>query len=567
MSEFIQQSFNGGMNLLLDDTRLAQNQYRVGFNLRNRYDVLEPVQSSELDVSIPSGVKQEMITFGNYVVVFVDGYAYYRLYSSEGWTKITSFAMSGSAPRFWTVAVPVATTLYGRIATTNTQNSKIYQSSLNPVISTQSTASTFGGNVPGLLVQDGVSQPMFIFLDGNGTPIARTTQTYDQWDATYGTTSGDYGIITDDKREYVPVGTAMAWVDGVLYIVAPDGINILRSVSGRPLDFVINVKPDGSKGGNAYTTSYSVGVGNISCLRGMQDGSLFVAAGNSNFAVSKNLTNLAPKQFGEYTFIRKFLFESTCLSDRVIFDSLGDTRFVDLTGVRSFNAIQQLNNEGRNSSFTAPIAAAFKNLVQDVAAAILYDNYELYGVNTIFGAAIAVYDTLSQTWVGFDTLQTGGSKIKQFAKIELGVQRLYAITEDDKIYSLYSSANQDLASFLTAGMRQQGEGKLQEFRLVLNRITEDVSVSIQPYVNNRASVDSPVITKTISYSAPVPAYTGNIPDLGTQLTNVYFTTPNTGQGWKTNVLVTWDEGSLTQFSAMFKDINPMNPLKSQGVVS
>jgi len=135
-------------------------------------------------------------------------------------------------------------------------------------------------------------------------------------------------------------------------------------VSGRPLDFMVNITDAGTAGGDAETTAYSVGVGGISCLRAMSDGSLFVAAGNANFSVSKNMTPNATTLFGEYTFIRKFLFNATCLNDRCILDSLGDTKFIDITGVRSFNAILQTQNEGRNTVFSRMVQSVLEGFTQ-----------------------------------------------------------------------------------------------------------------------------------------------------------------------------------------------------------
>jgi len=584
MSEYNQQSFIGGMNLLVDDTRLQPNQYRLAFNCHNRYDVLDPVLTSVKDLYVPQGLKQEMVTFGDYLIIFVAGKAYYRRYDTPTWSLIPEFSMSTVAPRYWTAAVPVSVTNYGRINKTvpyGTSNTPI-GSSLAGVISTQSIAGSFAGTLPGLLVQDNINQPQFIYLDTAGNPRCRITQRYNEWVATYGDEYGedDYGRLLVDKREYVPIGNVMAWVDSILYITAQDGNSIYRSVSGRPLDFMVNVDTAGQPGGDATTTAYTVGVGNISCLYPMNDGTLFVSAGNSNFVVSKNMSNIAPTMFGEFLFIRKFLFEATCLNDRCIIDSLGDTKFIDLTGVRSFNAVVQEHNEGRNSVFTSTIAAAFKGIIQDYAAAILYNNFEMYGVNTIFGPAIAVFDTITGTWTSFDTKQTGGKKIKQFAKIELGTQRLFAITEDNQLYTLYAGPTYDEASFLTLGisaaeLSQNGrianpknEIKMTDFRAILNRITQTSTMSVQPFVNNRLSVNSPIVIKSIKYSPPDLVYTGNIPDLNTQLTNVYYTFPNLEQGWKVALIVSWTGGgSLTQFSANLTDVTPMNPLRSQTSVT
>jgi hypothetical protein len=590
MGEFGQQSFIGGMNLLLDDTRLSNNsrwsynqslsnnQYRVAINARNRYDVIDSIPSSVIDVSVPNGIKQQMVTFGNYIIVFVAGLAYYRLYNISVWINIPGFLMSTTASRFWTVAVPLATTNYGRITIPVTAGSfyggsQSVNPANNPILQVQNISAAFGGNTPGLLVQDGINQPQFIYLDSNGAPTVRTTQTFAQWNAVYGTSPSNYGVLLTDAREYVPIGTSMAYTgDGILYITALDGVQIYRSISGRPLDFVINVNPDGSKGGDATTTSYSVGVGPITCLRPLSTGGLFVSALNANFSVTLNRQPNAPMLFGEYTFIRTYLFEGTALSDRAIIDSLGDTRFISPYGVRSFNAIQQTQNEGRNTPFTSTIQGAFQGLSQSssAVAAILFNNYELYAVNTTFGPAIAVFDTINSDWVSLDIAQTGGVLIKAFAKIELGIQALYAITTDDRVIQLYASTSDDIPAVRLAAMCPQDpkkEQKVINFRCVMTNITQNYSVTANLFINNRFNATQ---TQSFNYTTPPTGYSGpNIgPDVNSQTNNILFSFPNSGQGWKAFIVLTWTGGgSLVFVSMSTEDVTPMQSLMTQAVVN
>ena len=180
--EYNQESFIGGMNLLLDDTRLANfsrwsynqalsnNQYRLLLNGRNRYDEIDSIASSVLDISLPAGVIQEITTFGNFVIAFVSGSCYYRLYNGLFWNQVDAFSMSASAPRYWTVSVPLATTNYGR-ASILQANTVLVSGATNVapantgILQIQSLAASFSGNVPGLLVQDGINQPTFIYID------------------------------------------------------------------------------------------------------------------------------------------------------------------------------------------------------------------------------------------------------------------------------------------------------------------------------------------------------------------------------------------------------------------
>lgn len=595
-SEYNQTSFLGGMNLLGDDSRLQPNQYRAGFNLTNRYDSLDPVLTAVLDENLPTGIIQEIETFGNFIIAFVSGNAYFRLYNQTTWTQIKGFAMSPTAPRYWTCPIPIATTNYLRLAATGS-----ISPTANGLASIQISeiAGAAAGNLPGLLVQDNINQSQFIFIGADGNPICRTTQSYDQWSITF-TDATNTKVATDstglllDNREYVPIGNAMCWDDGILYIVSQDFSQILRSVSGRPLDFVVNITNalvttapfKMLPGGDAYTTSYSVGVGGISCIKALSSGGVFVAAGNANFSVVKNLNFQANKIFGEFTFIRTFLFNATCLSDRAILDTVGDTRFVDLTGVRSFNSIQQLQNEGRNTPFTASIQGAFgpdtNPITQDhsEASAILFNNYELYAVNTIFGHCIVKYDTINNCWTSFDFQIPNDAAIKILAKIELGVLRLYAATTDNKLYTLYIGPDQSTASFRTIGVcsnilyantnirmaQPKNEVKLAKTRCILNKITEDCSCQFIPYVNNRETANIPDAKEiTFAESSTISSDPYKLPDVDTQLMNLLFSTPDCEQGWKVFGVFTWTNGSFTQFSMEMTDITPENPLNSQNL--
>jgi hypothetical protein len=564
MSQYTQKAFDGGMNLLSDDTQLKSNEYRLGLNLRNRFGKLKPVVSGVKDTAAPAGLKQEIRTFGEFSILFVAGFAYYKHYSSTGWIQIAGFQMSAIAPRYWTEVIPVQASSFFRKATsTDTRDT----------VTWDLIAGASGGNPSGLVVQDNINQPQLIYIDPTTLkPVARTLQTYAQWNWTE---SG--GALTTDNREYVPIGNSMAWVDGVLYVTSQDYERLYRSVSGRPLDFVVNITITGAKGGDAETTAYSVGVGGISCIRPMSTGALFVTASNANFAVSKNNTPGAPTLFGEYTFIRTFLFNATCLSDRAILDSIGDTRFIDLTGVRSFNAILQTQNEGRNTQFSANIQSVFSGIIQskDSAAAILYDNYEFYAVNTYLGYILGVYDTLNQSWVAFDTNQTGGSGIKQLAKIELSVQRLYAITINDEVWELYSGTTYApilRTAALSEANLQLGDGlvppnsehKLQNVRAIFTDVTESFTVSMTPMVQNKVTKVG-TFAKSVPFVAETqPSGPGFLPDVGTGVANIVMPTPNCNQGCQTYCIIGWTSAAeLGQFAMLCTDIMPMNPLLSQ----
>lgn len=602
MSEYKQTSFSGGINLLLDDTRLpvsfkykegdtpydiTYNQYRLGVNTRTRFDVCSPINSSITDLTAPTGIKQALITFGNYIIIFVAGTAWYQLNGSSGWTQINNFSMSKTAPRYWTCAIPLTTTNYGRIANPISSTVAVASASggINQ-IQTNQIAGTFG-NIPGLLVQDGVNQPQFIYIDQNGIVQCRTTQTYQEWTYTIDKTTL---IVSVDKREYVPIGTFMEWYNGILFIVDPTFTYIYRSVSGRPLDFVVNVDMDGQKGGDASTTSYSVGVSGITALRAMPGNSLFVAAGGaSTFLITLNQTPNAPTIFGEYTFNRQILFNANCITERGIIDisgspsspNAGDTVFIDANGLRSFNAILALQNEGRNSIFSATMSGLFTGITNSTtitsttgsgwAAAIIFDNYAIFSVNTVFGYVLVIYDTINNVYQSIDTKQLNGHAAKQFAAITISTLALYAITDDDRVVQLYVNPtlfdNPTIRLGAVSAQDPKKEFKVINVRAIFSNITSDCEFACTLFVNNR--LEQTVIEK-LSYVPAVKPYSG-IPigtDIDTQTNNMCFPFPNCSQGWKAFAVLTWTgSASLVSTSVSTTDETPMQPILTQSVIN
>lgn len=590
---FKQSSFSGGINLLLDDTRLpvsfkykegdspydiTYNQYRIGLNTRTRFDVCTPIKSSIVDQQAPVGIKQALVTFGNYLILFVEGDAFYRLNSISNWTQINGFLMSPTVPRYWTVAIPVNTTNYGRIGTlSNTTDSTLVDAAL-PISQINNISGTFG-NIPGLLVQDGVNQPWFIYIDNTGIVRARQTQTYAQWSYPLDPTSL---ILTGpDNREYVPIGTFMEWFNGILFIVDAQYNNIYRSVSGRPLDFVVNIDEEGQKGGDATTTSYSVGVSGITAMMALPGNMLFVAAGGAScFSVTLNTTPNAPTIFGEYTFLRTVLFNANCVTERGIVNVLGDTVFIDANGLRSFNSVEQQLNEGRNSVFSSTVQSLFTGVFQNAminnqsvvgwCSAISFDNYAIFSVKTTLGYVLVVYDTINSVYASLDTLQLGNHAAKQFATVTIDSLSLYAITDDDRVVQLYADNSFDQTLIRLGAVCSQEpekEIKTRSVRVILSNITADMAITVSLFVNNRFDQ---AYTTTIAYRPSPKLYDGLLigNDVGTQVTNLMFSFPNASQGWKTFLVIAWTGGaSLTDVSTMTNDLTPLQPPQTQAVTN
>ena len=104
------------------------------------------------------------------------------------------------------------------------------------------------------------------------------------------------------------------------------------------------------------------------------------------------------------------------------------------------------------------------------------------------------------------------------------------------------------------------------FRPIFSNITENTTVTCSLFTNNRYDQ---AYSTNIEYVAPVP-YTGTPlgNDIGTQTNSCLFTFPNSQQGWKAFLSLTWTNGaSLTTVGTETIDSTPMNPPLTQAVTN
>jgi hypothetical protein len=316
-------------------------------------------------------------------------------------------------------------------------------------------------------------------------------------------------------------------------------------------------------------------------MQAMPGNILFVAAGGSAcYSITLNTAPNAPMIFGEYTFILSVLFNADCVTERGIVNVLGDSVFIDANGLRSFNSVEQQLNEGRNSVFSSTVQSLFTDITQSAmlnnssapgwCSAISFDNYAIFSVNTTFGYVLVVYDTINAVYASLDTLQLGNHAAKQFAAITISTLALYAITDDDRVVQLYSSGSFDPCTIRFGAVCSQDpkkELKVTNFRPILSGITEDTMVTATLFTNNRLDSSQ---TINIDYAPSTNSYSG-VPigtDIGTQTNNMLFSFPDSAQGWKAFMTLTWTGGaSLTDIAITTADITPMNPLQNQATTN
>lgn len=416
--QYLQSSFIRGMNQQVDGSRLAADEYSLLINGRNRYDTIDPI-TRPVDVT-PTGVTkvQGCYAAGALLVCFADGEAFYRNegLANQTFTQIPGFQMSATVDTLFAVLVP-ASTVNGVRTLRSASNT-----SLGVLLSSTSASSP-----QAMLVQDGVNQPMLIFPDGS----VRVTQNYNQW--------------FQASREYVPIGKQMMFNSGVLYIVSVDGLQIYRSVTGRPLDFMVIIDESGNKlpaetDGGASQISHKVDYAPITALAALSspDGSFYVSTARTSYAVRPVFETTI---YGEPVFSNTFLFTTGAVNNFCVADILGDNAIVDYSGIRSFNSVGQYRIEGKNSPFSAKVNRLLTGIRQESPAAVTFDNYALFSVLTVFGGGILVFDTITQQWSSLDLMPSlSGQVIQMFAEVKTSVNRKLFCSTTEKVFELYPEA-------------------------------------------------------------------------------------------------------------------------------
>jgi len=541
---FVQKTFNGGMDTISPDTQVGETAYVGLVNARVRFGTIEPIKKHVL-IDDPLALnKQAIVGIGDVIIVFVHGLAYWRKEGTTKWTQVPNFLMSTVAEKLWTCIVPDSYQNFGR------KSIKEQHSDINLQLDFK-----ISGTYAGVVVQDGYNQPMIITYNASLTLLeARKLGTFNSWQnvASVGTTV---------NREYVPIGRQMLYLSGVLYIVSKDKKAIMRSITGRPLDFMINVDSNGYKRaheslGGAMSMSFAFDFDEITCIAAADVPLSFMVATRHNLRIiTADTTNTI---YGEPTFYVSSLIESGIVNQDSILEltGLGDFAFIDFESVISYNAVQQLKFNGRNSIFSLNLAKALKDIKQRDPCCIVFDNYALFNLKTLYGYLVAVYDLMLQKWVSWDITEI--TRIKQFAIVETtDSSYLYCITYDDKIWKMYADPTETYA----AQMRTRSfvndetiiEHKSQNIRLMFNGGTTEGTVALMEYVDELESElgSGKRITKLLPASIAgvrYPVMPPVIPNTISRVDNPTFITKEGLRGKKLAYIIQWDnDAKLIEF--------------------
>ena len=528
MPEAVKHNWLGGMNSQLDPSkRDFQQGYYLGINIRTRKGVPTSIKGPlNITGGLPTGQKKQgLYTFGESLLAFVGGAAYVQINGSGPWIQLSNFQMSTTADDIDTCLVPSSTVNFIRTATSTTTQAD------NAVV--------FGDPIAAspqcLVCMDGETQSRVIFEDGT----SRVLQTYAQW--------------TPTGAEYVPIARFPTYVDGILYCVGKDArgnyTQIYRSVTGRPLDFVILLNSSGNKisglesEGGAPQLATRVSFASVTAMQVVSalPGGFVVSTKNGSWLVQPDYTFTIA---AEPTFRNQFLFDVGAVGKNAIVDVLGDTTIVCRSGVRSFNGVQQFRWQGKNAPFSANVNNFISNQEQTVTAGISYDDYAFYALSTRYGPGILVYDFLQQAFVGIDLYKNVGL-IKQFAKVQVGTtEKLYFYTVDGEVFQAFAGTTAKAQIFCNELVPEsvKGSHRINDLDVVFSNIAESGYAETFIYSDNLyANVGAQRLVQSTSNDTTPTNLPYNTPIGGTQCQNASFNyMSQNARGWRAMIGVCWD---------------------------
>lgn len=449
MQPLTQTDFTGGMTAAADSAKTPANAYRILLNGRVRRNAITGA-FAPVRIETPNVVHQAVFASDDQLILVAGG-EIYKLEDADKISKIpNSLLLSQTADVVYHVDTPAATNQLVGL-----DDAAVYASE-----STTTPECT--------ILQDGLSQPALFFSQG----VARRAQTYAEW--------------TPALREYVPIGKQMCHSGKVTYIVSQDGRKIYRSVSGRPTDFVININNAGAKRGDAETTYTAVSAAKTKALVAGQNGGFLAFTGAYAYAGTPDSS--LRLIFGELQIRPQELFPIGAIGQNSFTMARGMSVFVSPQGIQSFDQVLQLQQESNNTPFGAQIVDYIIRPITYAATATA-DDYTFFGLETIFGDGVLVYDNQLETFVSIDLV----GRVKEFAVVQqAGRSRVFFITTANELFELplYSGARKAYSVYF--GERTAGSPRslmsISKVVLGFNNIRAAGAVTVEAYADRARDV-------------------------------------------------------------------------------
>ncbi len=538
-----QTSFLGGLAAQFNRVRPDVNSYPLLCNGRIRDDVVDPIRSPLEDTSVRAGLKQGITAVGSIIIVFVAGKAFYRdVSTTNSWRQVTGLNLDSTAAEVDATAIPASTINFKRSG---------------PIDAVKFNNSSARETPEGILATEGITQPYLIYPVGNAIQ-ARVTYTYDQWRET------EDGM----QREYVPIGRFPRFVGKKLFMAIRGSTGYLnriaQSVSGRPLDFVMNINDEtGDKEGDALTTCYSTGFDELTGLYAVNNmDSLISCTLRSADLISLDPTNTS--FFGEPKLDHHNLFPVGIPNTRSAANLNGDIALITTPGIISFNATQQTKIAANSDPLSRQIQRLLAP-VQTYGAAVEVDNYALFAVETKLGPGIVVYDkTLGETgrFVAID-VYAGVGAIKAFTKATTPEgERVFFITADDRLFEYNAGETRETCRFFMGDWSASDAKTAQKFDnicAVFVDVYEPTIVQVTEYVDqapiNRANYPALSATKTNGAVVPIPAALVDRPAAA----YIHYQAPQKRSGLGCGAMIEWNTSAKLAFVTMETQLEVASP--------
>lgn len=493
-------NFSGGIRPTIDAIKNPDGNYPLLSNGRTLGNVVSTIPKARRDELPTAGKLQASYALDHFLVVIISGQGWFKdtTRMDQGYTKIEFMQLDPQVDEIHMQPVPSSTLNFKR---------KLVGTAVNDL---EFNTEPIATSLRGALVMDGINQDWIIYPTTAGLS-ARVTQGFSQWHLTQYT--GDDKLFYD-TQEYVPIGKYPIWNGQRVYKMAKDAsgayTRILGSVSGRPLDWVVEIKSNGDKPSAPDRTAHAVAYEPVAALytAPSQDTSFVACTSTRTFGVFGDPNILL---FGE-KFLRTVpLFQAGAVSHHGAVDVNGELTVIGHSMILGLNATTQEAAQAlspritRNRAFSAPVAFALT--FTPYAAATRFGDYAFYAMNTILGFAVIVYDMNQQVFVSIDQWEGVGA-IKQFTTTFFeGSERLWCRTVDNELFECFAGVGTETARLYLGDVSSNDafvEHIVDYFACNFTNVVEDTTVTLDVY---RDRLNCGQLIRTISGATPFLAET------------------------------------------------------------
>jgi len=244
---------------------------------------------------------------------------------------------------------------------------------------------------------------------------------------------------------------------------------------------------------------------------------------------------------------------------------LGDNALITISGIRSFNAVMQATNEGRNTPFSARVNDLFDDIEQVNTAAVVFDNYAMFSINTKFGPAVLVFDELGQSFSSIDQYLNVDTIVQfSIARTTLN-QKLLFRTIDNKLYEAFASSERERCqAYLGEFCSNEPEKEQQPLRLklVYVDVKENGTVSATPYIDRQSVQKYQKFLRQSTAEVDPSQLLPFGPSTSDNARVLTIDVQRARNAWKIGLFIEWDfDAKLSHYQCIAADVSANNSLE------